>query len=424
MKVYVVGAGPAGIMAAIAASRAGHDVVLLERNEKIGKKLYITGKGRCNYTNCSSFDDFTANIVGNKKFLFSALRAFDSRDAMDIMEAAGVPLKVERGNRVFPVSDKSSDIIKGFERLLQGCGVEVRLGEKLTDLCCEDGKVTLLVTEKSEYRDADAVIIATGGVSYPATGSTGDGYRFARRSGHGIVSPVPALTGIYLSCSAAERDIPWSECAFLQGISLKNVRAEILSDGKTLFSEFGEMLFTDRGVSGPIILTLSSLINRLKPDTLILKIDLKPALSESELDARILRDFAKYANKTFKNSLSELLPSGLIPFVVRVCDIPGDKKVNSVTKEERRRLTLAVKGLKFRISGLEPIERAVVTAGGISLTDIDPRSMRSKKILNLSFAGEVLDIDALTGGYNIQLALSTGFAAGSGIEKSKKGDRR
>lgn len=403
--------------AAINAAKNGHRVVLIEKNEKIGKKLYITGKGRCNLTNCSSFDNYMQNIVSNPKFLFSALRGFDCYDTMNMIEEAGIPLKTERGNRVFPLSDKSSDIIKAFDRLLKSNDVDVHLHEKVQNIRLKNGLVDKITTDKAEYDDVDAIIIATGGISYPTTGSTGDGYNFAKVTGHKVIEAVPGLAGIYLDKTANGLDLAFDGKS-LMGISLKNVRAEILSNGKVILSEFGEMIFTDKGVSGPIILTLSSKINRLELDKLLLKIDLKPAISEEELDARLLREFKANANKDFKNALSSLLPSGLIPFIISYCGIDGNKKINSVTKAERKSLISALKELKFSIKCLEPIEHAVITAGGVDVGDIEPNTMRSKIVKNMYFAGEVIDIDALTGGYNIQLAISTGYMAGNKIKNN------
>ncbi len=414
MKVYVIGAGPAGMIAAITASKRGKDVVLLDKNEKTGKKLYITGKGRCNFTNCSSFDNFISNIASNPKFVYSALRKFGNGEAMHFIEDGGVKLKIERGNRVFPESDKSSDIIKAFNRLLKDAGVDVRLNETVTEIIYDNGFVTKIKTTKCTYRDVESVIIATGGVSYPATGSTGDGYTFAQNLGHTIIEPVGALTGLLIDYFACKSGIlPINKPFSLAGISLKNVNATIIDNkNKVLFSEFGEMIFTDNGVSGPIILTLSSRINRMDFDKITLSLDLKPALSIEELDARLLRDFEKNKNKSLKNSLSALLINGLIQSVLTVSGINGDKKVNSLTKEERQRLGDAIKNIRFKIRGLESIDRAVVTAGGVCVKEIEPNTMRSKLVNNVYFAGEVIDIDAFTGGYNIQLALSTGYCAG------------
>lgn len=418
MKVYVIGAGPAGIAASIAASRKGHSVTLLEKNEKIGKKLYITGKGRCNLTNACSFDEFVSNVVTNTKFLYSALRNFGAAETMSLVESGGTELKIERGNRVFPSSDKSSDIIKAFSKLLNQSGVEVRLNEKVLSLNSSDNKIIEIVTDKNSYTDCDAVIVATGGMSYPSTGSDGDGYRFAEETGHTVVPVVAALTGLRLSnmYGSGGKTFSFGNLSRLRGVSLKNVRVSVVRNGKMLFDEFGEMIFTDRGVSGPVILTLSSKINRMDFTSLKLQIDLKPALSEEELNSRILRDFSVTLNKDFKNSLDALLPSGLIPSVIIACGIKTDKKINSVTKEERFSLVKTLKNWTFGIEGCEKLSGAVVTAGGVSVKEVNPADMRSKLVENLYFAGEVLDVDALTGGFNIQIALSTGYCAGSHIK--------
>ena len=416
MKVYVIGGGPAGMMAAIAAHDSGEDVILIEKNEKLGKKLYVTGKGRCNVTNYSSFDNYMKNIPVNNKFLYSALKNFDCEDTMALIESENVPLKTERGNRVFPQSDKSSDIIKAFVKAISDREIRIKLNETVKSLVYNDGSVSSIITDKNQYNDVKAVILATGGVSYPATGSTGDGYFFAKIAGHNIVNPKPSLVGFYLKDVIMDKKYPFEDFSYLQGISLKNVRADIIKNGKAIYSEFGEMLFTDKGVSGPIILTLSSYVNKLDLSDITLKIDLKPALSNEELDDRLLRDFKELCNKDFKNSLNMLLPSGLIPFIVEISGIDGNKKVNSLTKEERKILLDLLKELTFTIDQLEPIERAVVTSGGINVKEIEPSTMRSKLINNLYFAGEVIDVDALTGGYNIQIALSTGYTAGIHIK--------
>lgn len=415
MKVAVVGAGPAGMTAALAAAQNGNTVVLFEKNEKIGKKLYITGKGRCNVTNASDTDAIIKNVVTNPKFLYSSLRSFGSEDTMRLLEGVGVPLKIERGNRVFPVSDKSSDIIKAFDRLLSQYGVIVRLNEAVKCFSLSGDKISSMKTDKARYNDFDAYILATGGMSYSATGSTGDGYTFAEKMGHTIVPPKPSLVGVYLSeVGLSDRRVSFDSS--YRGISLKNVELTAFVNGKKLTSEFGEALYTEKGLSGPIVLTLSSKLNRYLPETIELRLDMKPALTEEKLDERILRDIAASPNKDIKNFLRGLLPSGLVPLYLSVCGIPEDKKVNTLTKEERKRICLSLKELRLFISGLEPLDRAVVTSGGIDVREIRSTDMRSKKIENLSFAGEIIDVDALTGGYNIQIAITTGFAAGSKIE--------
>jgi len=398
MRTVIVGGGAAGTFAAIIAAKSGDKVVLLEKNEKIGKKLYITGKGRCNLTNSAPFDAFIANVARNPKFLFAALKRFDSEALRAFFEGEGLKLKEERGGRVFPQSDKSSDVIKTLSRLLAEGGVDVRLNERVTELKRSGDIISAVVTDKGVY-EADKVILATGGLSYSATGSTGDGYTFAKKLGHTVVDLRPAL------CAITLKNPP-----DISGLSLKNVEVSVVNaDGRKLFSEFGEMLFTESGVSGPCVLTLSSKINRTDVSALKLSIDLKPALSSEVLDARILRDFEAAKNKDFKNALYELLPSSLIPVVVERAGL--DKKVNSVTKKEREALVNLLKNLTFDIASLEGIERGVVTSGGIEVTEINPKNMQSKLIKNLYFAGEIIDTDALTGGFNLQIAFSTAYAA-------------
>lgn len=413
MKIAIIGAGPAGMSAAIAASEQGHDVVLFEKNEKIGKKLYITGKGRCNFTNASDLETIVKNVVTNQKFLYSSLKRFGSEDAMNLMESAGIPLKVERGNRVFPVSDKSSDVIKGFDLLLKRSGVTIRLNEEVLSLVTVDERVVTIKTKKADYDDFDAVIVATGGVSYPLTGSTGDGYRFASSCGHTIVTLVPSLVGIYTDRIQNGNRILDYDRYKLQGITLKNVSVTAYVNGIKVQEDFGEALFTDKGLSGPIILTLSSKLNRCQPKSISLSLDLKPALDEEKLNERILRDVGEAPNKDFKNFLRGFLPAGMVPLYADLTGVPLDKKVNTLTKEERKHFVSALKGAIFHVCSLEPIERAVVTSGGVSVKEIDAKTMRSKLVSNLYFAGEVIDVDALTGGFNIQIALSTGYAAGS-----------
>lgn len=424
MKVCVIGAGAAGLMCAITAAREGADVFILEKNEKIGKKIYITGKGRCNVTNCTDFDGYQSNIISGGKFLYSALKGFDSNQCMAFFEEIGLPLKVERGERVFPQSDKSSDVIKVLKKELERLNVPVYLQENVKDLIISNGIITHVVTDKKTY-EADAFVVCTGGISYPATGSTGDGYIWAKKAGHTIIQPVPALCGIVLSgaLDIFNNEIPLPSLPKIRGISLKNVNATVLDrrSGKKLYDEFGEMLFTERGISGPIVLTLSSKINRLTPDQILISLDLKPALTEKQLDERILRDFSTQQNKIFKNSLNALLPSGLIPLVVALSRINETKPVHSITKEERKKLVDVLKNMRFCVKGLEDISTAVVTSGGVAVSEINPKTMESKRITNLYFAGEVLDIDALTGGFNLQLAFATGYAAGKNL--MKKGEK-
>ncbi|MDR0856744.1 MAG: NAD(P)/FAD-dependent oxidoreductase [Clostridiales bacterium] len=398
--VIVVGGGPAGILAAYTAAQGGARVVLLEKNEKLGKKLYITGKGRCNVTNDCDADEFRRNVVHGERFLYSALSHWSPRDTADFLESRGVPVKAERGNRVFPASDKSSDVIKALTVALQGAGVDVRLHTPVTAVLVHDSAVTGVKTTDLLF-NATKVIVATGGLSYPLTGSTGDGYRFAKALGHTLVPPVPALCALVV----AERDD-------LEGLSLKNVTVSY-TDGKCSYaSEIGEMLFTDDGVSGPLILTLSSYINTKMSGNGILRIDLKPALTEAQLDARLLRDFAAEPNKQLKNSLFDLLPRRLISVIIERAKVNPELPINVLPREGRLRLVQALKGLPFTVLKAADIETAVVTAGGVSTAEINPKNMESKRVKGLHFCGEVLDIDALTGGFNIQLALATGRAAG------------
>ena len=407
-KVIVIGGGPAGMAAAVSASRAGHEVILLEKNEKLGKKLFITGKGRCNVTNDSGFETHIANIVSNEKFMYSCLRKTGSAEVMSFIEGEGCPLKTERGQRVFPVSDHSSSVIKAWSRALDEAGVKVRLHTQVRALLTEDGVCRGVRLHNNTQMKADAVIVATGGISYSSTGSTGDGYQWARASGHRVTELRAALVPLVL----AEKQ----QCASMMGLSLKNIRAGIYDGDKTVYEDFGEMLFTHFGVSGPIILSASSYAAPLlKKQQLVLKIDLKPALDEEKLDERVLRDFDKYRNKELKNALSELLPSGLIAEVIRQSGIEPAKQVNEITRDERRHLIKALKGLTYTVTGTRGFEEAIVTQGGINVKDIDPKTMASKLVNGLYFAGEVLDVDALTGGFNLQIAWSTGFAAGAGV---------
>lgn len=403
-KVIVVGGGPAGMMAAITASE-GHEVTLIERNDKLGKKLFITGKGRCNITNYKDISEFFENIPGNSNFLYSALYTFTNINTIDLFEKSGLKLKVERGDRVFPESDKSSDIIKIFKEKIEDKKVNVILNSRVVNINCENNIIKSVKTDKGENIKGDYFILCTGGLSYPQTGSTGDGYDFARKVGHNIIKPVPSLVPI-------EFEEKWIKD--LQGLSLKNVEFSIVKNNKVLYKNFGEMLFTHYGVSGPIVLSGSRIVNFNK--NLKAVINLKPALSENELDKRIQSDFAKYANKAFKNSLNDLLPSKLIPVIVELSEIDPDKKVNSITKIERKKIVDLLQKLEFNIKGLRSIDEAIITAGGIDVKEIDPSTMKSKLIENLYFGGELIDVDAYTGGFNLQIALSTGYLAGSSLK--------
>ena len=407
-QVIIIGGGAAGMMAAIAAARAGHKVRIYEKNEKLGKKVYITGKGRCNVTNACDTEELFQNVVHNAKFLYSSFYAFTNTDVMELIEHYGCPLKTERGNRVFPVSDKSSDVIHALAVALRELDVEVELHEEVTAVLTEQEKVTG-VRLKRGSRDvfADAVIVTTGGLSYPSTGSTGDGYRFAKELGHSVTELSPALVPF-----EAREEV----CKELQGLSLRNIRAEIRKGKKVLYSEFGEMLFTHFGVSGPVLLSASSYVAaQIKKEPLTLSIDLKPALSEEQLDARILRDFEEAKNKQFKNSLNQLLPAKLIPVIIERSGISPEKKVNEITREERRRLVQAVKDFCITLTGLRDYKEAIITQGGVSVREVNPSTMESKKTAGLYFAGEVLDLDAVTGGFNLQIAWSTGYLAGSSV---------
>ena len=408
-RVAVIGGGAAGMLAAIAAAEHGHQVQLFEKNEKLGKKIYITGKGRCNVTNACDTEELFAAVVHNPKFLYSSFYSFTNQDMMELVERNGCPLKTERGGRVFPVSDKSSDVIRALTVCLKNAGVQVRLYEEVDSVETRDGRVFGIRLKKTrEIVSADALIVATGGLSYPSTGSTGDGYRFAEKTGHTVTDLSPALVP-FETAEPVGRD--------LQGLALKNIQAKILKGKKVLYEEFGEMLFTHFGVSGPVLLSASSYgAAQLKKGPLTLYLDLKPALSEEQLDARILRDFEEQKNKQYKNSLSRLLPAKMIPVIVERSGIDPDKKINEITKDERRRIVQAVKDFRLTLTGLRGYKEAIITQGGISVREITPSTMESKLVKGLYFAGEVLDLDAVTGGYNLQIAWSTGHLAGSSVE--------
>ncbi|NFO04039.1 NAD(P)/FAD-dependent oxidoreductase [Clostridium botulinum] len=404
-KVIVIGAGPAGMMAAITAAKE-HKVTLLDGNERLGKKLFITGKGRCNVTNAKDISEFFDYIPGNPHFLYSALYTFTNEDTMNFFSNEGIKLKVERGDRVFPESDKSSDIIRGLSNALSRTDVEIKLNSKVTAIKYKDNSITGIEINNEEILKADHYIIATGGASYPLTGSRGEGQEFSKKLGHKIIPLKPALVPMVV------KDAKTKE---LMGLSLKNVEVTIKeNDKKVVYKNFGEMLFTHFGVSGPLILSGSRFIENNK--NYKLHIDLKPSLNIGELDKRIQRDFNKYLNKDFKNSLNELLPQKLIPMIIEMSNIPEEKKVNEITKEERRNLVSLLKDFSFDLNGLRPLAEGIVTKGGIDVKEIDPSTMRSKIIDNLSFCGEVMDVDAFTGGYNVQIAFATGVIAGSHIE--------
>ena len=400
-KVIVIGAGPAGIMAAITAAE-NHKVVLIDSNEKIAKKLFITGKGRCNITNAKDIGDFFDYIPGNPHFLYSALYSFTNNDVIEMIETEGTKLKVERGGRVFPESDKSSYIIKALSKKLSKAKVDIRLNSKVTDVFLENDIIKSVEINGSEIISADYFIIATGGASYPLTGSRGEGQVLAEKMGHKIIDLKPSLVPVELNGDWFKE---------LIGLTLKNIKLDILdSKNKVKYSNQGEMKFTSYGISGPIVLSGSRFIDY--KDTYSISIDLKPSLDEKELDLRIQKDFKKYINKDFRNSLDDLLPQKMIPLIIKLSMIDPYKKVNEITKVERKNLVNAIKNIKGKVKGLRPLAEAIVTSGGVSTLEIDPSTMKSKIINNLSFAGEVIDVDAFTGGYNVQIALSTGYLAG------------
>lgn len=405
-SVIVIGGGPAGMMVAIKAAEEGNTVTVIEKNEKLGKKLYITGKGRCNVTNYKDISEFFDNIPGNPSFLYSSLYSYTNLDVMNFFQSEGVDLKVERGDRVFPKSDKSSDIIKAFEKKLKRNNVKILLNTIVDDIEYSDKTVKSVILKGGKKIKGDYYIIATGGISYPQTGSTGDGYKFAKKAGHTIVRPRAAL----ISITVEEQWIKE-----LSGLSLKNVELSLKHKNKVIYKGFGEMLFTHFGISGPIVLTASRLVHDF--DELTASINLKPALDRNSLDKRIQKDFVKYANKDFKNSLCDLLPKKIIDLVIRLSNIDENKKVNSITKNERNNIIDVIQNLTLKVSGVRPIAEAIITAGGVSTKEIDPSTMQSKFIDNLYFAGEVIDVDANTGGFNLQIAYSTGVLAGSNIEK-------
>lgn len=407
-KVIVIGGGAAGAVAAIFAARNGHRVELFEKNEKIGKKLFITGKGRCNVTNAVDMDALFDAVKSNPKFLYSAFYSFTNEQAMDFFEELGVRLKVERGNRVFPESDRSSDIIHALKHELERLGVEIHFCTEVKDVLVEHEKFTGVVLKNGKKVSGDACVVATGGISYASTGSTGDGYRFAEKTGHKVTELYPSLVPMEVKEWYAKE---------LQGLSLRNVRGTILDGKKKLYDEFGEMLFTHYGVSGPIIISASSVVGKkLQDKELTLQIDLKPALSREQLDQRVLRDFEENKNKQFKNAVDKLFPAKLKPIMIELSGISPEKKVNEISKEERLYFVDLIKNFKMTLTGLRSYNEAIITKGGVSVKDIDPGTMESKKISGLYFAGEVLDLDALTGGFNLQIAWSTGYLAGISIQ--------
>ena len=422
MKVIVIGGGPAGMIAGIQAKEQGHDVIIIEKMRTLGRKLLITGKGRCNVTSSKPIEEFISNTPGNGKFLYSSFKEYTNEDIRKFLKSEGLELKKERGDRYFPVTDKSIDVLECFMSKIRKLGIEVRYNTKVEEIILKEN-IAIGVKTKEENILADKIILATGGKSYPLTGSTGDGYYIARNLGHNITKIRPSLVPFEIYDE--------SLCKNLQGLSLKNVSINILDtvNGKKIYEDFGEMLFTHYGVSGPIILSGSSHLVRykggkkkdidinekMKNKEIKLCIDFKPALSEEKLEKRIIRDFEQSKNKVFKNSLDELLPSKLIPIIVEKTKIDPNKKVNEIKKEERQKLLKLLKSFELLISDFRPIEEAVITSGGIDIKEINPKTMESKKIKNLFFAGEIIDVDSYTGGFNLQIAYSTGFVAGSDI---------
>lgn len=411
--VIVVGGGAAGMFAAIAAAKNGHQVTLYEKNEKLGKKIFITGKGRCNITNAADMEELFDAVVTNSKFLYSSFYGYTNQNVIDFFEDAGVPVKIERGNRVFPISDHSSDVIRALEREMKKVGVKVCLNTEVKSVEAEKGKFNKVVLKDTTTQTADACIVATGGLSYRSTGSTGDGFRFAENVGHKVTQCFPSLVPM-------ETKEPW--ICELQGLSLRNVEAKILDGKKELYKDFGEMLFTHFGVSGPLIISASSYVGKKFMDKngqkkeLTLEIDLKPALTEEQLDQRVLRDFEENHNRQFKNAITKLFSTKLIPVMLELGGIDPEKKVNSIEKEERKQFVHLIKHFRMTLTGLRDYPEAIITKGGVNVKEIDPGTMESKLVKGLYFAGEVLDLDALTGGFNLQIAWSTGYAAGNAIQ--------
>lgn len=431
MKVIVIGGGPAGIMSAISAKKCGNDVIILEKMESLGKKLLITGKGRCNITSGLDISEFINNIHGNGRFLYSSFQNFTNKDIINFLESHGVKVKEERGNRIFPVSDKSKDVLDAFYDELRALNIKIYTNSKVTNIFVENGVATKVEYEHNGNKYvllADKIILATGGKSYPTTGSTGDGYRIAKNLGHTVTDIRPSLIPIVANDNDDTEKLNLGNyknsrnlCKALQGLSLRNIKIEVIdtTKNKVIYEDFGELLFTHFGVSGPTILSASSHIIRyknidelLKDGKIIINIDLKPALSKEKLDDRILRDFDKEKNKLFRNSLDDLLPQKLINPVIDLSGINPNKKVNEISKKERLNLIEILKGFSITICGFRPVEEAIITAGGINIKEINPKTMESKIVKNLYFAGEIIDVDAYTGGFNLQIAYSTGYTAG------------
>ena len=402
-KVIVVGGGAAGMMAAIQSAKKGNQVLLLEKNERLGKKLFITGKGRCNVTNGCDIEELFGKVVTNHRFLYSSFYSFTNQDAIDFFEELGVPLKRERGDRIFPVSDHSSDVIRALDKEMERLGVDVRLNAEVKNLIIEDDCVIGVKMANGKTEKADSVIVTTGGLSYPSTGSTGDGFRWAKDAGHKVTELTPSLVPVHIKEE-------W--CKQMMGLSLRNTGFKALVGKKKIYEEQGELLFTHFGISGPVVLSFSAYANKYLEKGITVILDLKPAMSKEQLDARILRDFADKINKQFKNSLDDLLPKKMIPIIIERSAISPEKKVNEITKEERTRLVTLLKEFDLTVTGLGNWREAIITKGGIAVKEIDPGTMESKLVSGLYFAGEILDLDALTGGYNLQIAWSTAYLAG------------
>lgn len=401
-KTLIIGGGAAGMLASIYAKRAGEEVYLFEQNEKLGKKLFITGKGRCNFTNAGTMEELFDSLMTNRKFMFSSLYGYNNYDVMDFFEEEGLEYKIERGNRVFPLSDHSSDVIHVLHDAMRRAGVHIYLNTKVEKLHVKDGQVLGLYAD-GEYFPGDRIFVATGGVSYQATGSTGDGFRFAKETGHAVTELIPSLVPLNTKESYIKE---------MQGLSLKNVTFTLERDGKVLYSEFGEMMFTHFGVTGPLVLTASAnLAAIIRKQSLKAAIDLKPALTEEQLDARFLREFEEGNTKQFKNVIGHLYPSKMIPVIIALSGIRADKKVNEITREERKKLLDLTKHFPFTVTGLRDFKEAIITKGGVDVKNINPKTMESKLIKGLYFIGEVLDVDAVTGGFNLQVAWSTAYAA-------------
>ncbi len=414
-KAVVIGGGASGMLAAVYAARGGASVEIYEQNEKLGKKLYITGKGRCNLTNACEVEELFPAVVSNSKFLYSAFYGYTNSDVMDFFEEIGVPLKVERGNRVFPVSDHSSDVIRGLERELKRLGVRVFLNTRVRSLLIRDQEACGLVLEDGREVEADRVVVATGGLSYPSTGATGDGYRFAREAGHLVTETAPSLVPLFTREEYTHR---------LQGLSLKNAALSIWDGKKRLYEDFGEMLFTHFGITGPMVLSASAYVGkRLEKKPLQAFVDLKPARTKEQWDQRLLREFEQAPNKQLKNVVAGLYPSSLVPVLLDVANVSGEKKIHDISREERERLVNCTKAFPMTVTGLGSYKEAVITRGGVSVKEIVPGTMESKKIRHLYFIGEVLDLDAVTGGFNLQIAWSTAYLAAQAlIEKENENE--